>query len=213
MKNLITALAALCAVGAAYAYGPSGGSMCTGACMVHRAGETTFEDRWPQQPKILYAENTVAQVTTTTPAPATVTVHGGDLAASFLEWLQAVFGAIFAGIGTLILVKIRQYFGLKTSEAQKAALQEIVTNGVNAAAAKAEAALKNNPTLDVNVKNVVAQDAVAYAQSHGAELIKALGLDPNSGDAVDALKARVATAMNDKRTPTIDGNKITPPAC
>ena len=48
---------------------------------------------------------------------------------------------------------------------------------------------------------IVAQ-AVAYTQEHGAETIKALGLDPQSGAAVEAIKAHIETAIADPMVPT-----------
>lgn len=209
MKKYLFALCALALSGVAYASAP----ICSGECMVHRE-DVTFNDRWPSQPKLIYAQAVTGTTTVQTSAPvtATTTVSGGDLAAQVIEWLKVAFGTVLAGFGTLAIVAIRSYFGVMTTDAQKAALQAIAVNGVNAAALKAEEALRKNPSLDINVKNAVVQDAVAYVQAHGAETIKALGLDPNSGDAVDAIKARVATAMHGNETPTITATSITPVA-
>jgi hypothetical protein len=43
---------------------------------------------------------------------------------------------------------------------------------------------------------------VAYVQDHGADAIKTLGLDPQSGAAVEAIKARIETAIADPTIPT-----------
>ncbi len=63
--------------------------------------------------------------------------------------------------------------------------------------------------MDISVQNQVIQDAVAYTQTHAAETIKALGLDPESGQAVQAIRARIATAIVDPSTPT---NPVITPA-
>lgn len=139
------------------------------------------------------------------------TINGGTLLSEVINWLAVAFGTVLAGLGTLLVIRVRAYFGILTTDAQKAALQEIAVNAVNSAAAKAEQSVKDNPNLQINVKSAVAQDAVSYVQAHGADIIKSLGLDPNSGDAVDAIRARVATAMNSPETPTIIDNKVVNP--
>lgn len=146
----------------------------------------------------------------TPPASVTTTVKGGTLAASIIEWLQVAFGTVLAGIGTLLIVKIRTYFGILTTDAQKAQLQALAVNGINAGAAEIEEKLRNNPKLDIDVKGAVVASTIAYVQNHGAATIKALGLDPQSGDAVSAIKARIETALNDPTTPT--AAIVTPPS-
>lgn len=204
MKRYFILLAAAIAFtsAAAHAYVP----FCTGQCMTQQ--QLTFNDRWVPIP----VQDKTTTVQTSAPVTATTTVSGGDLAAQFIEWLKIAFGTIIAGLFSLLIVKIRAYFGLITTDAQKAALQAIAVNGVNSAALKAETALRDNPNLTFNVKDAVVADAVSYVQAHGADTIKALGLDANSGDAVDAIKARVATAMNGKETPTVTATAVIPAA-
>jgi hypothetical protein len=48
----------------------------------------------------------------------------------------------------------------------------------------------------------VVASTVAYVQDHGADTLKKLGIDPNSNIAVDAIKARIETAINDPAAPT-----------
>lgn len=206
-KYFFAFVAALAITSAAYAYAPA----CAGECTL-RPTQVSFNDRWQpiQLAQATIGTSPVTTVQTNAPVTATTTVKGGDLAAQIIEWLQVAFGTIIAGLFSLLIVKVRSYFGLVTTEAQKAALQAIAVNGVNAAAAKAEEALKSNPTLTFDVKNAVARDAVTYVQTHGAETIKALGLDAQSGDAVDAIKARVATAMNSPLTPTVTQTAVIP---
>jgi hypothetical protein len=109
---------------------------------------------------------------------------------------------IVAALGTGIAYKIMVFFGVKVDESNKAALQAIIVNGLNQAAAKAENSLRNNTNLDVDVKSQVIADAVAYTQAHAKETIKALGLDKDDPSAVEAIRARIQTAIVDPLTPT-----------
>lgn len=65
-----------------------------------------------------------------------------------------------------------------------------------------EAADKLRGKATIDVKNEVALRALEYAQTHGAETIKALGLAPNGGQAIEAIKARIEAAIADPATPT-----------
>lgn len=199
MKYLV-AIVLLCFPALAVAYAPP--DPTSHSYTMPDNSVATFKERW-QVAQVVIPTPTNAPVTTTT-------VKGGDVAASIIEWLEAVFGTIIAGLATLVIVKIRTYFGILTTDAQKAQLQAITVNAVNSAALKAETAVRNNPKLDIDIQSAVVQDAVAYVQAHGAETIKALGLDPQSGDAVEAIKARIATAMNSPQTPTITPTAVTP---
>lgn len=153
-------------------------------------------------PQVMAQAGPTTTVQTSAPVTSTTVVRGGDLAASVIEWLKVAFGTVLAGIGTLLIVKIRTYFGILTTDAQKAQLQAIAINGINAGAAEIQEKLKNNPTLDINIKDASVAAAVTYVQNHGADTIKALGLDPKSGDAVEAIRARIETALNDPSSPT-----------
>lgn len=214
MRYILLALFYTFALPGANAYAP----ICQGECMIHHDDSASLEDRFsPIFHSPLHLTQSLQLNGTTLPdhtplaigvAPSVSTINGGTLAAQIIDWLKVAFGTVIAGLGTLLIVKIRSYFGILTTDAQKAQLQEIAVNGVNAAAQKAEDAVKDNPNLQINVKSAVAQDAVSYVQTHGAQIIKSLGLDPQSGDAVEAIKARVATAMNSKATPNIIDNKV-----
>jgi hypothetical protein len=182
--------------------------ICAGECMVHH--EVSFNDRFTAVDYTTPVPHPMGIGVSSAPTTTTTTISGGDLAAQIIEWLKLAFGTVIAGIGTQIIIKIRTYFGILTTDAQKAQLQALAVNAVNAAASKAEDTLRANPHLDIDVKNAVVQDAVSYVQAHGSDVIKALGLDPKSGDAVDAIKARIATAMNSDQTPTITATTITP---
>lgn len=148
---------------------------------------------------------TDAPVTTTT-----TTVKGGGWAAAILEWIQVALLPTLGAVAIAVLLKIFAYFGIQTTEVQRNQLQDIIVNGLNSAASKAATDLRSTAKLDFTVKSQIVNDAIKYAQDHGAETIKALGLDPQSGDAVEAIKARIETALNDPRTPT--PAPITPPS-
>lgn len=129
-------------------------------------------------------------------------IHLGLVLSSTFKWVMAAFSVLIGAALVGFAVKGFKYLGVQITDSQRARLQEIVINGLNIAASKAADALAKNPKLDVDVKNKVIADAVAYAQEHGAETIKALGLDPQSGAAVEAIKARIATAITDPSMPT-----------
>lgn len=135
-------------------------------------------------------------------SPTVHTVSGGDLAAQIIEWLEVGFGGVIGTVATALIYRALNYVGIQVTDGQKAQLQSIVVNGINAAASKAAVSLKNNSALDVNVKNAIVVDAVKYVQEHAGDTIRALGLDPKSGQAVEAIRARIATAIADPNTPT-----------
>lgn len=168
-------------------------------------GTSTFEKRFHYQ----YAQATVASPTVTiAPQPGTeikTTVQGGTIAANIIEWLTVAFGSVIATLAAAIAVKVLNYFGVKTTDVQKAQLQSIIVNGINAAATKAKTQLADNRDLDITVKNQIVADAISYTQRHAAETIKALGLDPQSGEAVEAIRARIETAIADPAAPTVIG--------
>lgn len=160
-----------------------------------------------QTPSMVLAQTSSAPkdttlVETSAPVTSTTVVKGGNVAAEIIQWLQVAFGTT---IGAAVLWAISRGLGLmgiKATDMQKAQLQAIIVNGLNAGAAKAQASLRDNRALDISSKNQIVNDAIAYTQAHGAETIKALGLDAKSGDAVEAIKARIETALNDPNTPT-----------
>jgi len=136
--------------------------------------------------------------TTVTPT----TIHGGQILSDIVGWAGAAFGAAIASLLVAMIYKISAYFGVQTTQQQRDQLQSIILNGLNSAAAKAQSGLGGSSVMDLNVKNQIIADAVAYTQSHGADTIKALGLDPQSGQAVEAIKAKMTTLVADKNQPT-----------
>jgi hypothetical protein len=148
------------------------------------------------------AKDATTSVQTSAPVTTTTVVKGGDLAASLIEWLKVAFGTTIGAAVLWGITKALQLMGIKATDLQKAQLQAIVVNGLNAGAAKLQTSLRDNRALDITSKSQIVNEALAYTQAHGAETIRALGLDPKSGDAVEAIKARIETALNDPNTPT-----------
>ena len=167
----------------------------------------TFDERF--QVAQATTQTTTQTRTPTEPAQVTTTVKGGSLLADIVQWFWLAFGTVVTGAIMGLIYKVFAYFGIQVEGAQRAQLQAVVVNGLNSAAAKAQASLRDNEKLDIDLKGQIVADAIEYTQAHAAETIKALGLDPNSGDAVEAIRARIETALNDPKTPTPPA--ITPP--
>ena len=139
-------------------------------------------------------------VNATGPVSSDTTISVGTLAGQFLTWIAAAFSVPVGSALTYWLVKLAQRAGVQMTADMSEKLQGIIVNGLNAgAAANAERMRGQNPVL---IKSAIVADAVRYAQSHGADTIKALGLDPQSGEAVQAIKARIETAITDPTVPT-----------
>jgi hypothetical protein len=139
-------------------------------------------------------------VTTTGPVKSETTISIGTLAGSILNWIMVAFGPVIGSMVVWILVRVLKKLGIDATDALRYRLQEIVVNGLNAGAKSATESLQGRD--QITIKNAVVQQAIAYTQVHGAETIKALGLDPQSGKTVEAIKARIETAINDPTTPT-----------
>jgi hypothetical protein len=151
-------------------------------------------------PPALTPSQEVANHPVIEPQPPAMVVSTGTLAGDVLTWLIAAFGTPIAGFLVLYLKRLATLAGVKVSQAMSDKLNEIILNGLNAGAAGADERLKGE--ADVEIKSAIMQHAVEYAQTHGADTIKALGLDPQSGSAVEAIRARAATLVADPATPT-----------
>jgi 4-amino-4-deoxy-L-arabinose transferase-like glycosyltransferase len=139
-------------------------------------------------------------ITTTAPVSSETTISVGTLAGQVLTWLAAAFAV---PIGTLLTLWLKRLFtlaGVQVTTQMRDQLQQIVVNGLNAAAKNATTQLAGKAPIEI--KNQLVADAVKYTQAHGADTIKALGLDPQSGEAVQAIKARIETAIADPKAPT-----------
>jgi len=152
-------------------------------------------------------------VTTTGPVSSDTTISIGTLAGQVLTWAAAAFGSLAATVFTAWGVRLFKLAGVQMSDAARSRLQDIIVNGLNVGAA---AATQNLAGKDkVQIKNETVAAAIAYAQNHGADAIKQLGLDPQSGAAIEAIKARIETAIADPTVPTpavLDPAKTLPPS-
>lgn len=135
-----------------------------------------------------------------------VTVSGGTVASNAIQWVYAAFGVSLGLALTLLAVKGLQLVGIKVTDAQKEQLNKLVVNGLNLAVAASKNLEGKAP---IEVKNAAAAQTVAYVQTHGADLLKSMGLDPKSGQVVEAINARIETAIVDPNVPTHPA--VTPP--
>lgn len=164
-------------------------------------------------PAVSVAPQPTAVGVTTPGAPVIVaqqtdyTFSTGNFVASLINWMWVAFGTAIATLVTGLVYKALSYLGIQTTTQQREQLQSIVVNGLNKASAQAQVAAQGQTQWDVRIKNQIVADTVKYAQDHGADTIKALGLDPKSGQAVEAIKARIETAIVDPATPTNDNIK------
>jgi hypothetical protein len=139
-------------------------------------------------------------VTTSGPVSSDTTISVGSIAGQFLAWIMVGFSGPIGGLIVWIFVRVLKNLGITATDAMRARLTEFVVNGLNVSAAAAEKKFAGKD--QVEIKNTVVANTIAYVQAHGADTIKALGLDPQSGAAVEAIKARIETAIADPTVPT-----------
>lgn len=139
-------------------------------------------------------------ITTTGPVASETTISVGTLAGQALNWIAVVFAGPIGGMVVWILVRVLKKLGIDATDALRARLQEMVVNGLNVSAKAAQTELVDKGTIAI--KSAVVADAVNYVQVHGADTLKQLGVDPYSNVAIDAIKARIETAIADPATPT-----------
>lgn len=140
------------------------------------------------------------QITTTAPVTSDTTISIGTLAGQVLTWIAAAFSVPIGGYAMSWMAKGAKLAGVELTAGLRAQLQSTIVNGLNAAAAATAERTRGQGTIAI--KSAIVADAVKYTQAHAAETIKALGLDPHSGEAVEAIKARIETAIADPATPT-----------
>jgi len=162
----------------------------------------TFQQRFAQAPIAPAAAPPATQntITTTAPVSSSTTISVGTLAGQVLTWAATAFGSLLATVFAAWGVRLFKLAGVQMTDAMRDRLQEIILNGLNAGAKQETQALAGKD--QITIKNAVVAHAVAYTQDHGADTIKALGLDPQSGEAVEAIKARIETAIADPAIPT-----------
>jgi hypothetical protein len=152
-------------------------------------------------------------VQTTGPVTSDTTISVGTLAGQVLTWLVAAFGVPIGGLLTAWLYRLFNLAGIQAADGLRTKLQEIIVNGLNAGAKTVSEDAQGRGQIEI--KNAVVAQAVTYAQAHGADTLKQLGLDPQSGAAVEAIKARIETAINDPAQPTppvLDAPGVVPKA-
>ena len=140
------------------------------------------------------------QITTTAPVTSDTTISIGTIAGQVLTWLAAAFALPIGTVLTVWLYRLMSLAGVQITEAMRTQLQGVIVNGMNASAANVTERLKGQGP--VAIKSAIIADTIKYTQVHGAETIQALGLDPKSGAAVEAIKARIETAIVDPMIPT-----------
>lgn len=150
------------------------------------------------------ADNPVAAtqntITTTGPVTSDTVISLGTLAGQVLTWVTSLF---VASVGALLSAWIARAFrnaGVDFTDSMRSRLQEMVVHGLNLGAATATAGMAGKAQIDI--KNQAIDTAVRYVREHGAQELKALGVDPMSNIAVDAIKARIQTAITDANSPT-----------
>ena len=154
-----------------------------------------------------FVEGALAQTTQGGPlgVPAS-NVSIGSIGGEVLNWAVAAFGAPVAALLSAWLYRLFALAGVQLTDTQKEQLQKIIVNGLNGAFADVSQTMAGKG--EIEIKNQTIANAVTYTQEHGGEIIKALGLDPQSGEAIQAINARIQTALNDPKQPTPEA--ITP---
>lgn len=164
----------------------------------------------PAPPALPPPPTVVAAPVTPAPAPSPVTVSSGPggettvsvgtIAGQVLNWILITFSVPIGGYAVFIINRVFANLKIPMTDAARAKLKEIVVNGLNLAAPAIQAQLAGQG--NIAIKNATVAQAVVYAQKHGADTIKTLGLDPTSPEAVEALKAWAETAIADPSVPT-----------
>lgn len=139
-------------------------------------------------------------ITTSGPVSSNTTISAGTLAGQVLAWATLAFGGGLSTLLGTLIYRALKLVGVKITDAARARLGDVILNAMNFGAKKAEEDLAGKDPIEI--KNAAVAFAVAYVQAHGAETIKTLGLDPTSGAAVEAIKARIATAVADPSVAT-----------
>lgn len=134
------------------------------------------------------------------PIGTPVFVNVGSLGSDVLTWMAAVFTPVLGSILTAAIYQFLKKMGIDMTDAMRARLQEVVVNGLNIGAAKAEDALRSAPAVDV--KSTAVAHAIEYVQAHGADTLKALGFDPKDQKTIEAIQARAESAILNPNVPT-----------
>ena len=199
IRFALAVLAALASFGAAFA---QDAEIVNSAAKSDRAPQTmTLEYRLNDSLMQLAQANPIDSrpaISMTPDAPLRVTndpviVHTGTLAGNILEWMAAVLGPVLAGFAANWLLALAANLRLANTDKLRARLQNMIENAVAYFAEKAANDMKGRG--DVEIKNTIAAQVIGYTQTHGAETIKALGIDPTSPKAEEAIRARIAAVV------------------
>jgi hypothetical protein len=128
------------------------------------------------------------------------TVSIGTIAGQALNWILTIAAVPVSGYVVLILNRFLSNLKIPMTDAARARIKEMVVNGINLAAPAVQKQLDGQGTIAI--KNETVAQAVKYVQTHGADTIKKLGLDPTSPAAEEAIRAWIATAIADPMIPT-----------
>lgn len=139
-------------------------------------------------------------VTTTGPVTSETKISVGTIAGEAVMWVASVFGTTIGAALTALIWRLLKNAGIAGNDLLRQRLQGMIVNGLNAGAREVSDSLKDKGQIEI--KNDVVAKAVVYVQEHGKDTLKQLGIDPTSNEAVEAIKARIETAINDPATPT-----------
>jgi hypothetical protein len=134
------------------------------------------------------------------PAPPKAVIDTGGIAGEIIQWVIATFGTVIAGYVVLLVKRLAAKAGVQLSQQASDRLDQIVLNGLHAGANEAQRDLRGKG--QVEVKNDTLASMVTYAQAHGADTLKVLGVDPNDPATVAALRARAERLIADPAVPT-----------
>lgn len=139
-------------------------------------------------------------ITTTAPVTSETTISVGTWAGQTLLWVVATFGSTLGLALTTLIVRMLKNAGVVGAQLLSDKLDQLVLHGLNFAADEAAKDMAGKGTIEI--KDDIAGRTLTYVQQHGADTIKALGMQPESVMAIEAIKARIATAVADPDKPT-----------
>jgi len=148
-------------------------------------------------------------ITTTAPVSSETTISVGSLAGQALDWAFIAFGGVLTTFLTRLFIKLAAEAGVRITKGLSDQINEALLNGLNHGESELSAELQGKDPI--TIKNAIVASAVEYAQTHRADAIEKLGLNPQSGAAVQSLRARIATLVADPDKPTPAVLAPTPP--
>ena len=129
------------------------------------------------------------------PAEPATSVSLGSWIADLLGSLVAIFGSVIATFLTKWVIAVAKTAGVNATQAMSDRLNDIIARGLHDGALRLGEDITGK--LNVQVKGQIVAQAVAYAQTHGAETVKNLvGVDINDPIVIEALQARAAAVLS-----------------